>query len=129
MDRNSTRILKRRKMELIKTPIKQNKALIGLRTIITPVAKPKAAVATPIYRVKSNKLQKKAARPRIAPPLRANDALSPVISIKGRVNQRNFLDDDPMGCESKKWRKRESNPPHLDYDSNVLPLNYSATVV
>jgi hypothetical protein len=77
MDKNSTRILKRSNMELIKTPIKQNKAFIGLLTIITPVAKPKAAVATPIYRVKSHKLQKKAARPRIAPPLIADKVLSP----------------------------------------------------
>jgi hypothetical protein len=70
-------MLKRSKIELIKTPIKQNKAFMGLLTSITPVAKPKAAVATPICRVKSHKLQKKAARPRMAPPLAAKVALSP----------------------------------------------------
>jgi len=48
MERNSTRILNRSRMELMKTPIKQNKAFIGLLTTITPVAKPNAVVATPI---------------------------------------------------------------------------------
>jgi hypothetical protein len=75
----------------MKTPIKQNKAFIGLLTIMTPVAKPNAAVATPIYRVKSHKLQKKAARPRKAPPLIANVALRPYRSIKGKVSKIRFL--------------------------------------
>jgi hypothetical protein len=50
---------------------------MGLLTSITPVVRPKAAVATPIYKVKSHKLQKKAAKLRTAPPLKANEALNP----------------------------------------------------
>jgi hypothetical protein len=84
-------MLKSNKIELIKTPIKQNKAFIGLLINITPVARPKAAAATPMYKVKSHKLQKKSARLRRAPPLKANQALNPETSIKGRSNQINFL--------------------------------------
>jgi hypothetical protein len=48
IDRNSIRMFNKRMMELMKTPIKQKRALMGLRTRITPVAKPKAAAARPI---------------------------------------------------------------------------------
>ena len=48
IDKNSTRILNKSTIELMKTPIRQNKAFMGFRTSITPVANTKAAVATPI---------------------------------------------------------------------------------
>jgi hypothetical protein len=78
-------------MELIKTPIKQNRALIGLRTSVTPMAKPRASAATPTYRIKSHKLQNNEARLRIAVPLRAKEALNAYKIIKGRISQLNGL--------------------------------------
>ena len=110
IDKNSTRILNKSMIELIKTPIRQNKAFMGLRTSITPVANPKAAVATPIYRVKSHKLQKKAARFRSTSPVIASNVPSPITNIKGRVNQIRFLYLLNIFYRNAGWRKRESNP-------------------
>jgi hypothetical protein len=68
MDKNSTRRVSNNKIAFTKTPIKQNKAVMGLRTSITPVASPKAAAAIPMSRVKSHPAQNKAVSFKVISP-------------------------------------------------------------
>lgn len=130
MDKNSTRIAKRRTIAFKKTPIKQNSALIGFLHKTTPLASSTANEGIPKYKTKSQKANSAEANPfNIGPKAPKLIATTVLISHSEKI----ILPKEAITLLFNllsiyiiiKWRKRESNPRHSDYDSDVLPLNYS----